>query len=202
MWNHEGIKGDPQPPEIYQQCRGSLLILGAGRSLWEDLESVKYHEFDDVMAVNFTAAFYPGYISHFATLEADMASFCFGLRKRIQDKSEYVHVHINEPGHAENAILWGIESGIKAGTSGLFAVTVGVCLGFDKIVLAGMPLNNGGRFFDPPTTDSGMMEYEDGFIRRTWENYRFGGEWAHKVRGCSGRTRGWFGEPTKEWLES
>jgi hypothetical protein len=201
MWNHEGITGETSPPDIYQQCRGSLLILGAGRSLWSDLHGLEGYDFDDVMAVNFTAAFYPDKITHFATLEAEMASFCFELRKRIHHKEDdCVHVHINDHGHWHGGINWNMPEGIKHGTSGLFALSVGVCLGFDKIVIAGMPLNGDGRFFDPPNKDTGAMHYNDGHIRRTWEQFIHDGEWSDKVRACSGRTRSWLGEPTLEWF--
>jgi hypothetical protein len=201
MWEYEGIRGLTAPPEIYQQCRGSLLILGAGRSLWEDLQSLKKYKFDDVMAVNFTAAFYSGYISHFATLEGNMASFSLGLRERIHGKDDNkIHIHVNDSGHAEDGINWNMPEDIKHGSSGIFALSVGVCLGFDKIVIAGMPLDGKGRFFDPPGEVSGPMSYDDGFIRRTWERYMHDGEWLSKVRSCSGRTRSWLGEPTLEWF--
>ena len=86
-------------------------------------------------------------------------------------------------------------------TSGFGATLVAVGLGYDKIVLCGMPLNDGHHNGEPPwrqtqftneaadTVGTGMNKYWEHGKKLAFEN---------KVRSMSGRTRDWLGD-AKEW---
>jgi len=65
----------------------------------------------------------------------------------------------------------GIESwpGDKRGTSGLFATRVAAALGYDEIVLAGVPLDDGGHYYDPPGHTPPMSHYS-GQVE-VWKEY-------------------------------
>jgi hypothetical protein len=78
------------------------------------------------------------------------------------------------------------------GTSGLFGVTIGLLMGYDQIILAGVPCDASRRYFDPPGhkhpqfgTDSTFKEWKEA------NKYIFQG----KVKSLSGRTRDLLGEP-------
>ena len=79
------------------------------------------------------------------------------------------------------------------GSSGLFAVKAAIEHGFDRIVLAGIPMTAEGQHFLRPWS---------------WDEWaRFWAAWGeHReeispyVRSMSGRTRDMLGAPTEEWL--
>jgi hypothetical protein len=56
-------------------------------------------------------------------------------------------MHANKM-HIEHIIDWNMHN--IGAYSGLFAAQVGICLGYEQIILCGVPQDNSGRFFDPP----------------------------------------------------
>ena len=77
--------------------------------------------------------------------------------------------------------MWDIDFG---GSSGLFACLVGLGMGYDEIVLAGIPMDDSGHFYDPPTT-------EHKYFENLLPNWRYArDEWFEgKVRSLSGYTK-------------
>jgi len=93
--------------------------------------------------------------------------------------------------------VWG---GNNHGTSTLFAVRVGLALGYDEIVLCGTPLDNTGRFYDAPGANGGGLGKTAGgsdtelLDLSEWERYAkqvFNG----RVKSMSGKTRQLLGGP-------
>lgn len=85
------------------------------------------------------------------------------------------------------------------GTSGLGAIFVGLGLGYDRIVLCGMPLEDGPHNGEPhwrKTTfatseaSGSAKDDRDSHWKRAMENGFEG-----KVKSMSGRTRKWLGDP-------
>jgi hypothetical protein len=78
-------------------------------------------------------------------------------------------------------------------SAGQLAVAVGVALGYDQVVMAGVPCDAAGHFY--PTSEAHIYkDYAGGFHTSTWMKLKsdfFEG----KVRSLSGFTRDWFGEP-------
>jgi hypothetical protein len=69
---------------------------------------------------------------------------------------------------------------------------VGLALGYDKIILAGVPIDGTGHFFDPP--GKVVNQFLGTNIKEEWNNANrnyFKG----RVKSLSGRTREWLGEP-------
>lgn len=92
--------------------------------------------------------------------------------------------------------IWGIEKG-GGGTSGLFGAILALALGYDKVVLAGIPLDDQGHFYDPPDKTSGG--FKSSFIRNEWKKVKeiyFN----DRIRSLSGWTREFLGEPDDAWL--
>lgn len=82
------------------------------------------------------------------------------------------------------------------GTSGFNAVLTGLGLGYEEIILAGIPLDDSGHYFDPPNTRT----------KFTQEVPTLNGELKHwadaernlfkgRVKSLSGRTREVLGAP-------
>ena len=76
------------------------------------------------------------------------------------------------------------------GTTGLFAVLIGLLMGYDKIILAGCPTDASPRYFeDIPHPQFGLDTIKDEWLRA--RDAVFNG----KVKSLSGRSREWLGEP-------
>lgn len=212
MWEIDGIKGGGNaPPPVAGQFSGTLLVMGGGRTIWEDLEKFPHqgdlgtHESSsfvaaDVMAINDIGAYYHHTIRHWATLHTDyMAGWMKYRLGHNYGNRGHVFTHGQRPDPAIQ-FVWDLEA--QGGTSGLFGVLVGLLLGYQKIVLAGMPMDNSGHFFGPSSkaVQDDSTCFADRVVTGTWQ-------WARdnvfkgRVRSLSGRTRERLGEPDKAWLQ-
>ena len=73
---------------------------------------------------------------------------------------------------------------------------VGLALGYERIIIAGIPLDGNGHFFDPPGAIT--KQFTGTNIKMEWDNARdkyFNG----RVKSLSGNSRDWLGEPPIEW---
>lgn len=91
-------------------------------------------------------------------------------------------------------------------TSGMYGAVVGLHLGYDKIILAGVPFDGTGHFYDAPVESK---LYRSGFCSNTPYKYNwpFKGSWdklrdkaGDRIRAVSGNLVDCFGELTEEWL--
>ena len=91
--------------------------------------------------------------------------------------------------------IWDIERS-GAGSSGLLACMIGLALGYDKIILAGVPLDDSGHFFDIPDVRTSFNALN---IQLEWKDadqkYLKG-----RVKSLSGYSAKWLGEVPQEWL--
>lgn len=81
------------------------------------------------------------------------------------------------------------------GSSGLLAVTVGLHMGFDRLILCGVPMDADQEHYDRPG-----RWVDAGNYRASWLNRRL--DMAGKVRSPSGWTKTILGAPSVEWLSS
>jgi hypothetical protein len=66
-------------------------------------------------------------------------------------------------------------------------------LGYEEIVLAGIPMDNAGHYFDPPWVATDLA---DSAVATVWREARdrvFDG----RVKSLSGNTRDWLGAPVE-----
>lgn len=180
-----------------------LAVCGDAACVWDDLEAlgcaahVGRGRVDgpyDFMTVNKLVEVFPGSIEH-AYSNEPMWLHKFIAARRVEYAREFggpKHTHSGNQG-ATWRWPWG-----GFGTSGLGAAIVGVGLGYDQIVLCGIPLDDGPHNGEPPwrrctftneAANSGKSE-----INAYWKKARdlaFHG----RVKSMSGRTKDWFGCP-------
>jgi hypothetical protein len=83
-------------------------------------------------------------------------------------------------------------------TSGMYAVCVALHLGYEKIILAGIPFDDSGYFYTPFTTRHGKTYNYVYPATKQWEDVKkMAGD---RVRAISGNLTECFGEFTEEWL--
>jgi len=179
--NIESLGTKNQYPK-FRPCEGKLLIVGSGRCVWDDLLKVNPLHFD-VMAVNDMIIHYPGPLKHAYSNDWKMLPHWVNARRPryVKDWGR----PISHTCHGNKSWPWP-----GHGTSSLNAVYTGLALGYSEIVIAGVPLDDGGHYFDPPwvktnfTKEVGMRDGEMKF----WANAKrevFDG----KVTSLSGRTK-------------
>lgn len=96
-----------------------------------------------------------------------------------------------------------------AGTSGAYAMKGNICLGYERIIACGIPLDGSGHFHDPPgerTCQEFDRKADDGGpgeMHKTWlEMIKQLPVISERVRSMSGYTREWLGAPDAAWLAS
>ncbi|WP_414461810.1 hypothetical protein [Hyphomicrobium sp. DY-1] len=180
--NYAGNSPLPRP----KRC----LVLGGGASVWTDAEAaLDLAEFDFVIAANDIGAHWAGKIDVFCSLHPEKLEGWIRARR--------------EKGHPDGFTTWAHKkiAGCPVdratsdwkGSSGLFAVKIARELGYERIVLCGVPMSaEGAHFFDDNPWDASKT------FRQAWINRR--AEIAPYVRSMSGWSRSMLGEPSSDWL--
>lgn len=187
-------------PEIAGMYSGKgLVVCGDAACVWDDLErfgcrstagrGIVMKAGYDFMVINRLGETFPGAIEHWYSNAPGLLKI-FAQARRQEYAAEFtptVHTHSCSPG-----AMWEWPFG-GHGTSALGAALCGVGLGYEPIVLCGIPLDDGPHNGEPPwrKTRFASSEVRDG--DNHWKRFcaAFGG----KVFSMSGRTREWLGEP-------
>lgn len=193
-------------PDIAGKYKGkNLIVCGDAIGVWIDLElfGAKCNDYPgkvrkdgwDVMVVNNLGITFPGWIHHWYSNQPRIIRNAEAAR-RDEYKAEFSggwKTHSIREG-ADYRWPWG-----GHGTSGLGATLVGVGLGYDRIVLCGLPLDDGPHNGEPHwrrtiigsrETAGRQSDGKDSHWKRAIE-LAFDG----KVKSMSGRTREWLGGP-------
>ena len=174
----------------YPTFKGKLIIVASARCVWEDLSKIRINtEEMDLMAVNDIGMHLPYKLKHWYSNDNVMLPNWLAARRPKfrrdpgYDEKQPIITHSCYP---SGAIKYHWETP-GHGTSGLNAVYVALLMGYDDIVIAGMPLDDSGHYFDAPWEKSNFTreapDRDDGI--RYWSNAaRY---FDNKVRVISGR---------------
>lgn len=148
-----------------------LVILGSGPTLFDDMKSLNL-DLDkcSLMAVKRTAYMIDHRFDYWDYWAGVHHQWMQDRADRVSKKTRMYHPRncpINNPG----------------GTSGLFAARVGMWLGYEHIILAGIPLTNEPNIFKPDRE----VVYNDRPTRSVWK--KFHPEMVGRVFSQSGWTR-------------
>jgi hypothetical protein len=193
-------------PAIAGRYQGkSLVICGDAIGVWQDLEAFGCRhdigrgrvdkEGFDFLTVNKLVETFPGHVEHCYSNEPSVL-----LRFIAARRQEYTR-EFEAPSHTHSisgGAAWTWPFG-GHGTSGLGAVLVGLGLGYDRIVLCGIPLDDGPHNGEPHWRRCAFKSSEAAGSVSTGRNSHW---WRakqlafdDKVRSMSGRTREWLGAP-------
>jgi hypothetical protein len=187
VWEANGVRGHGDKPAYAEERSGSLLVMGGGRCVWEDLEQLGQWS-GATMTANEVGAHYQGSIDHWASLHPDFFPFWIG-RRSLLGMSVHFLCHAQKRSCPAVDCVWSFSHGTA--DSGLFAVSVGLAMGYDKVVLAGVPLDNDGHYYDAPGY---VSTFNDRPTTLEWEAARES-VFEDRVRSLSGRTRSLLGAP-------
>lgn len=137
---------------LVDSCSGRVLVCGTGHTLWRDLEAAGFRgdgDFD-VIAVNRAIQDLPCRIAHGYSNHSGMLRLwreCRDVRQQNIDRHyDGMVLHTNGE-NCRDAVKWPFPG---TGTSSLNAVYLALCLGYEDIVVCGVPLDNGPHYYEPP----------------------------------------------------
>ena len=173
-------------PEVKPRS-GILVIVGSARCVWDDLDKVLsndgnyYRRGPDIMCLNDMVMHFPGEVDHaYSNDDVWLPKWIAARRPRTEkDHPTAILQHTCQKGKGTQ-LVWPWPG---HGTSGLNAVYTGIALGYDQIILAGVPIDGSGHYFDPTWKQT---NYEP--QARYWKNAKqtiFDG----KVKSLSGQTK-------------
>lgn len=196
-------------PDIAGSCQGKNLIVCADAScLWLDLEMFGarddkgkgrvYKEGWDILAVNNAVITMPANVVHVYSNQPRIIKSALAAR-RDEYGAEFLQVpqmHACNPG-CQYHWPWS-----GHGTSGLGACFVGIGLGYNKIVLCGMPLEDTPHNGEPHWRKTSFATSEASGSARDdrdahWKRAMSLG-FEGKIRSMSGRTKNWLGD-ARSW---
>ncbi|SHG79854.1 hypothetical protein SAMN02745157_4861 [Kaistia soli DSM 19436] len=171
--------------------------------MWSDVEAFRaIGAPDGVIASNDIGVAWDGPLAAWVTLHKDKMPGWLAARTKAE-RPQPDQIVFHEDGAGQDG-LWRVEPSMVvwhmwpemtfSGSSGLFGVKVALEMGFDKIVLCGVPMNAEPHFHD---SDSAPWADHERYAV-AWHEVlpRLGG----KVTSMGGLTRELLGAPTTEWL--
>ncbi len=183
-------------PSIAGSYHGNVIVCGDAGCIWDDLErfgcrcgnAVQKHDWS-FLTVNRLVEVFPGKVEHAYSNVAKV------INRHVADRRDEYAAEFGPPRYTHSRTMgtdwvWPWHGG---GTSGFGAVLTALALGYDRIVLAGIPLTNMHHNGEPPWRRTRFTtEVEDndmhwlGGIATAFEG---------RVRSLSGRTKEWLGGP-------
>lgn len=181
-----------QLPSLKNTYHGPLIIAGGGRCVWDDLSQIDQSKEWDVMCINDILMHFPSQVTHaYSNDDRWLKRWLSARRPRYTQNHKKPVLHTCQKG--EGMVVWPIPG---HGSSGLNAIYVGLALGYEEIVLCGIPLDDSGHYFDPPWIKTNFVReigIRNGEIKY-WANAKEH-IFQDKVRSISGRTRELLGGP-------
>ena len=171
----------------------TAIVCGSGPDFFKDLATAQALAPDaELIGVNFTGLWLPR-AWHLVSLHVGTPDAVRRLRAEADWNKQGKTPPVTWSIVAYEGIdrVWRSDAGI-AGTSSLYAVRVALePLAYERVILAGVPMDGSGRFFDPPGTPHVWNHVAD---RGPWEiAARL--EFHDRVRSVSGWTAELLGEP-------
>lgn len=174
-----------------------VAIVAGAQCVWDDVFAlgIQCDEFQngyEILCVNDIVMHFPGRVDHLYSNDHRMFPYWLGARRRQYQKKKFgtITTHSCQTG---GQVTWPWPG---HGTSALGAVYTALAMGYDKIVLCGVPLDNSGWYHAPPWYRSNfereVAPTVDGQLS-IWTNARRA--FKNRVYSMSGRTKELLGEP-------
>lgn len=179
---------------------GPLVIAGCAQCVWTDLCAIPWRfKCADVMAINDMIMHYPGKLAHAYSNDTNMLDAWVAARR-----PDYVRRFGQPIKHTcgssrEHAWPWP-----GHGSSALNAVYTALAMGYSRVLLCGVPLDNQPHYWQAPWERS---NFEREVAQNNHGTLQFWGSAASKafdgrVRSMSGRTRELLGGPDGRFVQA
>jgi hypothetical protein len=178
------------------------IVLGTAPSMWDDLDAARAilgRLRWSLIAVNGAGWMYIDPIAMWCSVHGfRLVKWIERRRERGLDMGFTAYANFGDREDSADVVRWNRPNG--GGSSGLYATLVALELGYDRLILCGIPITGDTRH----NYDSGETIVK---ADCAYEAYRSGWIKSHdviknRVRSMSGWTREQLGVPTEEWLRT
>ena len=185
----------------------TVFITGDGDTLASDVKEFELWGVPhDLYAVNRSLIFHERQVDHWAAVDLEETMwFTQNVNEKVEPYKHILRHTISDLTsgadiHWEMVFDWEHENQklIFAGNSGYFALLTAIHMGYEKIVIAGMPLNTGPHWYE--NTKDYIGPNWSGATYRNWMDFKMKVPEAEKVRSMSGYSAFILGQATKEWV--
>lgn len=172
--------------------RRVALVLGGANTLDEEWAAALQICLPDIeVFTNHAGRDFGGSVDHWVTLHPEHMPGWLEER-RAAGRSEPGMIWTSNAKDLPDGIKWNHVERWE-GSSGLLAVTVALHLGYDKVILCGVPLDRQMRHYDSDELWQEAHKYRAGWVKHL-------PDMRGKVKSFSGWTSRLLGTPTREWL--
>ena len=175
------------------------LIVGCGSNVMEDICGFRQqfpHIPTSVWAINDIGMFLTGRVEHCVCIESALLNIVRYMRTFRRMNRDFI-VHALEPAYGVQ-VCWSFNRRIPR-NSGMLTIAAALNYGHSKAVLAGIPMDDQGHFYDDLSVRGHYSNYVHVMERAPWIGAI--DTLKDQVRSMSGLTRKRWGYPTAEWLE-
>lgn len=196
-------------PKIAGTYTGGLIVCADAACIWRDLEAFGARDDTgrgkvkkdgwDILTVNKIIETMPANVQHAYSNIPRVLHVALAARRDeyAREFGDKINTHSCQAG-ADYCWPWGGQ-----GTSGLGAILVGLGLGYDRVVLCGLPLDDGPHNGEPywrktafATSEAAGSKDDD---RDSHWKRAINLAFQKRVRSMSGRTKTWLGDG-REWV--
>lgn len=190
-----------ETPKIAGTYRGRVIIVGGGPTVWDDLKKLAEVK-ADYMAVNEVGMFMPQALDHWVSIHAEYFQWWLPLRRGASwtpaglQLNHPTQTHSVQRGAGVRHVWPKMQVPPGHGGSALAACRIAFLLGYESAILAGVPLEGVGHFYEPPDLDRkqhyALTEYSEflGAFAAAARN-----EFRGRVTSMSGKTLELLGHP-------
>lgn len=197
MYKKYGITAFQPFPEIAGTYRGrEVLVLGAGFNLYKEYDEARARfPGADIMAVNNSLI---GLEWQIRTEQIKITHWVSGHPEHFYFGDIWMKdmaITHGDKDYPATKVVWPLNCD---GSSGLLAVKVALLLGYDRIILCGIPLDDARRFYDHPNT---VYRMADPAVHQSWMDFINAisqapeGDQLVKICSMGGHTQKLFGGP-------
>ena len=188
----------------------TVLVTGDGSTLQQDVADFERFGVDhDVFCVNRSMLFFQRPINHWAAIDAEESIwFSENLSSQVIPESGRIWRHTIGYCPIGYDVFWSVDEAkqsfdnetqrhLWSGNSGYFGILAALEMGYERVVVAGMPLNTEPHWYE--TADTPGPNWV-GQTYRTWMDFKKTHPKADNVRSMSAYSQFIFGEVTEKWL--
>ena len=184
-----------------------VLITGDGACMPEDVKLFESWGIPhDLYCINRSMLYFERQVDHWAAVDIEESGwFAENVNFKVEPERHIMRHTIGDGSFAYD-VYWKMDIGeedntfkrrVLVGNTGYFGILTAIAMGYEKIVIAGMPLNMDHCWYEPEDADGPNWM---GWVYVQWLDFKISNPNSYKVRSLSGYSKFILGEATKEWL--
>jgi len=191
-------------PEFATHCKEkTLLITGDGSCLPDDVKEFESWNIPhDVLCCNRSLLYFQRPVNHWAAIDCEESVWLSEYAKG--DNGHFLR-HVIGSCAIGYDVFWYAADGVETeygrrqwvGNTGYFGMLIALNMGYEKVILAGMPLDRNRHWYEPEGTE-GPHWVSDTYT--IWMDWKMERPEAGQVRSLSGYSAFILGKATKEWV--